>query len=435
MFRRNCTKAAAAVVLALAAPAAGPDRGPVLVLDDRRARRRVNALADRFNGASPSARSYRRSRAHPTARCRPRSPRPALAMRPHIVQVFEVGTATMMGARRHQAGRAGHEQAGDKFDPLGLHSGRGRLLHHAQGRDAVVPVQQFDGSLLLQPDAFKKAGVDKVPETWPEVVTAAAKVKASAATPCGFTTGWQSWVQLENFSAWHNVPIGHRNNGFDSADVTPHVNTPLHERHIANLATWAKNGLFIYAGRRNEPEAKFYSGDCAMVTSSSCRLRQHQAQRQVRLRHRQAAVLLGRQGGAAEFDHRRCQPLGHGRQDRRPTTRAWPDSSASCRGPTSRPSGTRRPATCRSPWPPTSRQKIRLLRQEPWRRRLGRTDGRQDHGQVARRETGQLHPDPRHRRRGDGERLVRQADGGRSAQADRRAWQRAVGALREDRKE
>ena len=40
-------------------------------------------------------------------------------------------------------------------------------------------------------------------------------------------------------------------------------------RHIAKLSSWVKSGLFTYAGRKNEPEAKFYGGDCAMLTSSS----------------------------------------------------------------------------------------------------------------------------------------------------------------------
>jgi sn-glycerol 3-phosphate transport system substrate-binding protein len=39
--------------------------------------------------------------------------------------------------------------------------------------------------------------------------------------------------------------------------------------HIQMLADFAKNGWFTYAGRRNEAEAKFFSGECAMLTSSS----------------------------------------------------------------------------------------------------------------------------------------------------------------------
>jgi sn-glycerol 3-phosphate transport system substrate-binding protein len=35
------------------------------------------------------------------------------------------------------------------------------------------------------------------------------------------------------------------------------------------MQDWVKKGYFIYAGRKNEPEAKFFSGECAMMTTSS----------------------------------------------------------------------------------------------------------------------------------------------------------------------
>jgi sn-glycerol 3-phosphate transport system substrate-binding protein len=120
-------------------------------------------------------------------------------------------------------------------------------------------------------DAFKKAGLDpnQPPLTWQAVVAAAAKIKASGATPCAFTTGWQSWTQLESFSAWHNQPFASEQNGFTGIDPKLQFNGPVQVRHIADMQEWAKKGYFVYAGRKNEPEAKFYSGECAMVTTSS----------------------------------------------------------------------------------------------------------------------------------------------------------------------
>jgi sn-glycerol 3-phosphate transport system substrate-binding protein len=100
------------------------------------------------------------------------------------------------------------------------------------------------------------------------VVSAAAKLKASGER-CAYTTGWQSWVHLESFSAWHNVEYASKNNGFGGLDARLKFNSPLHVKHITNLSNWAKQGYFTYGGRKNEPEAKFYSGECAMLTSSS----------------------------------------------------------------------------------------------------------------------------------------------------------------------
>ncbi|HNY47265.1 MAG TPA: sn-glycerol-3-phosphate ABC transporter substrate-binding protein, partial [Casimicrobium sp.] len=71
----------------------------------------------------------------------------------------------------------------------------------------------------------------------------------------------QSWVQLENFSAWHNVPFASKNNGFGGTDARLMFNSPLHEKHIANIADWMKKGYFTYGGRTNEAESKFFSGE------------------------------------------------------------------------------------------------------------------------------------------------------------------------------
>jgi sn-glycerol 3-phosphate transport system substrate-binding protein len=86
---------------------------------------------------------------------------------------------------------------------------------------------------------------------------------------CGFTTGWQGWVQIENYSAWHAAPIATRNNGFDGTDAQLLINKPLQVAHITFLQDMIKQGTFTYAGRKDEATAKFYSGDCGIMMTSS----------------------------------------------------------------------------------------------------------------------------------------------------------------------
>jgi sn-glycerol 3-phosphate transport system substrate-binding protein len=100
-------------------------------------------------------------------------------------------------------------------------------------------------------------------------MAAAAKIKAAGASQCAYTSGWPSWVHVENLSALHNVPIGTRDNGMAGLDTRFQINSPLHVKHWNNLKEWSQKGYFTYAGRRNEAEAKFFSGECAMLTSSS----------------------------------------------------------------------------------------------------------------------------------------------------------------------
>ena len=190
---------------------------------------------------------------------------------PHILQVFEVGTATMMAAKGaikpvYQMMR----EAGEKFDPKLYVASVTGYYTDTKGNMLSFPFNSSTTVFFYNKDAFQKAGIpaDSPPKTWGEVMVAAAKLKASGAA-CAFTTGWQSWVHLENLSAWHNVPFATKENGFGGFDTQLSFNGPLQVKHVDMLADWVKKGYFTYGGRRNEPEAKFFSGECAMLTSSS----------------------------------------------------------------------------------------------------------------------------------------------------------------------
>jgi sn-glycerol 3-phosphate transport system substrate-binding protein len=190
---------------------------------------------------------------------------------PHILQVFEVGTATMMYSKGAIIPVTEvMKQAGEKFDSSAYVPAVAGYYTSPKGDMLSFPFNSSTTVFYYNKDMFAKAGLDpnKAPKTWQEVVSAAAKLKASG-EKCPYTTGWQSWVHLESFSAWHNVEFASKNNGFGGIDARLKFNSPLHVRHIENLSNWHKQGYFVYAGRKNEAEAKFYSGECAMLTSSS----------------------------------------------------------------------------------------------------------------------------------------------------------------------
>ncbi|MES2250953.1 MAG: sn-glycerol-3-phosphate ABC transporter substrate-binding protein UgpB [Pseudomonadota bacterium] len=190
---------------------------------------------------------------------------------PHILQVFEVGTATMMASKGAviPVGQV-MKDAGEKFDPAAYIPAVAGYYTAPNGQMLSFPFNSSTTIFYFNKDAFKAAGLptDKAPATWPEVVAAAAKLKASG-HKCPFTTAWQNWTQVESFSAWHNVEFASKANGLQGLDARLKVNSPLHQRHIENLASMSKQGLFIYKGRGNVPEASFVSGECAMINTSS----------------------------------------------------------------------------------------------------------------------------------------------------------------------
>lgn len=190
---------------------------------------------------------------------------------PHIVQVFEVGTATMMAAEG--AVYPVYElmaDAGEPFDPSAYLASVTGYYTDTEGNILSMPFNSSTPVLYYNKSAFEAAGLDpdQPPRTWPEVGEFAARTQA-AGIPCGFTTGWQSWVQLENFSAWHNVPIGTMSNGFGGLDTELTINSPAHVKHIGQLAEWQQSKIFDYGGRRSDSGPKFYTAECAMYMNSS----------------------------------------------------------------------------------------------------------------------------------------------------------------------
>ena len=190
---------------------------------------------------------------------------------PHILQVFEVGTAMMMASGKaiKPVGEV-MKEAGQKFDQSVYIPAVAGYYTAPNGQMLSFPFNSSTTVFYYNKDAFKTAGLDpeKPPTTWIEVAQAAAKLKASGHA-CPLTIAWQSWTQLESFSAWHNVEFASKNNGFGGLDARLKINSPLHVRHIENLANMAKQGLFVYKGRMSTPEPSFVSGECAMITTSS----------------------------------------------------------------------------------------------------------------------------------------------------------------------
>ncbi len=190
---------------------------------------------------------------------------------PEILQVFEVGTATMMGAKG--AIKPVYElmaEAGIAFDSSDYLSAVAGYYTTTDGKMLSMPFNSSTPVLWWNKEAFRKAGLDPEapPKTWPEVGEYAKKIVA-AGYPCGFSTAWQSWIHLENFSAWHDVPFGTKENGFAGTDTEFTFNGPLQVKHIQQLADWQKDKIFVYGGRRNLGNAKFTSGECGMYTESS----------------------------------------------------------------------------------------------------------------------------------------------------------------------
>ena len=164
---------------------------------------------------------------------------------PHIVQVFEVGTATMMAAKGAvYPVEDVMKDAGEPFDSSTFLPAVISYYQTPKGKLLSMPFNSSTPVLWYNKDAFAKAGIKSVPKTWPEVKSASDKLLASG-MKCGFSFGWQSWVMIENFNAWHNLPIGSKENGFAGLDTEFSFNNAATKKHLANIADWGKSKAFV----------------------------------------------------------------------------------------------------------------------------------------------------------------------------------------------
>src|SRR5262249_24140252 len=188
---------------------------------------------------------------------------------PHIVQVFEVGTQTML-------------LSGAVYPVYQLMKDQEIAV---EWKDFIAPVVGYyskDGNLYSMPfnsstpilyynkDAFQKAGLDppKPPQTWKQLEEYSKKLIASGASKCGFSTGWPSWTMVENMHAWHDQPFATRRNGFDGLDAQLLINKEFGVMHLTKLTEWQKGNIYSYGGRQGPADAQLVNGEGGLYIQS-----------------------------------------------------------------------------------------------------------------------------------------------------------------------
>lgn len=189
---------------------------------------------------------------------------------PHILQVYEVGTQTML-------------LSGAVYPVYQLMQDQGIQMNWDDFLPAVLSYYTHEGNLYSMPfnssspiffynkDIFAAAGLDpeKPPTTWQEVEEYSKQIIASGAARYGFTTGWPSWVLLENMHIWHGLPFASLSNGFDGLDAKLLIDGEFGVMHMSALAKWQEEGIFNYGGRGDSANWIFMNGEAGMMPHSS----------------------------------------------------------------------------------------------------------------------------------------------------------------------
>ncbi|MEM6850019.1 MAG: sn-glycerol-3-phosphate ABC transporter substrate-binding protein UgpB, partial [Pseudomonadota bacterium] len=162
------------------------------------------------------------------------------------------------------------EVMGDDFDQDAYIGSVKGYYTSPDGDMLSFPYNSSTPVLWVNRDLLQANGIDPDVDlsTW-ENVGEVLDSLAAAGVDCPLTTAWQSWIHLENMSAYHDTPFATQDNGFGGTDTELAFNSPAQVAHIGAMGEWAQDGKFIYAGRRNEGGANFRSGECALFTESS----------------------------------------------------------------------------------------------------------------------------------------------------------------------
>jgi sn-glycerol 3-phosphate transport system substrate-binding protein len=179
---------------------------------------------------------------------------------PHIVQASELGGAYLL--EQKDVARPLWQLMSEAGAALRVESefGASEELLDAEGRWLALPLGRSTPVLYYNRDAFRIAMLDpaKPPKTWYDMVPILAALIA-AGSECGLALAGPASLLLENMAAWHNQ-------AFVGPDARLVFNNRLAVRWVSTLATWQKSGYFTHT---REAEARFATGECALLAASS----------------------------------------------------------------------------------------------------------------------------------------------------------------------
>lgn len=189
---------------------------------------------------------------------------------PHLIQVFEVGTQTMLSS-------------GAIYPVYQLMKDQGIQIDWTDFLSVVLSYYSKDGNLYSMPfnsstailyynrTIFKKAGLDptEAPVTFDDIEKAAKACIPSGATKIGFTTAWPSWTLIENAHSWHDQPFADQNNGFKGMASQLKINGAFGVKLLTLLTRWQKEGIYTYSGRGSRGDQPIINGEAAIGLAST----------------------------------------------------------------------------------------------------------------------------------------------------------------------
>ncbi len=161
---------------------------------------------------------------------------------PTILQSFDAGTADLMMSGEFYPVQKMMADFNIDIDWDNYFPGIKNYYSSSKGELFSMPFNSSTPVMYYNVADLAKAGV-KAPETWEDFEAALKAVKAADPARCAYGYEPSVWIDLEQFSAIHNIGIATNNNGYDGMDTQFTYNTTLHVKHMENIQRWITEGL------------------------------------------------------------------------------------------------------------------------------------------------------------------------------------------------
>ena len=188
---------------------------------------------------------------------------------PTLLQSFDAGTADLMLSGEFYPVTKLMQDTGVNVDWADYFPGIANYYSSRSGEFFSMPWNSSTPVYYFNKDHFAKAGIVEAPLTWEGMEEAFKALKASGQN-CALAYAPSTWVDLEQFSMAHNVPVASNNNGYDGLDSELLFNTTLHVKHMEDHQRWINEGYSMIRTAQSGKSARdsFVEGECSIFFSS-----------------------------------------------------------------------------------------------------------------------------------------------------------------------
>ena len=194
---------------------------------------------------------------------------------PTVVQAYDAGTADLMMSGEFYPVHKMMEDFNIEINWDDYFPGIANYYAASTGELFSMPFNSSTPVLYWNKEHYAAAGLDAAPETW-EQFEENLKVLKAAGQACAYAYAPSTWVDLEQFSMAHGVPIASNNNGYDGLDSEYLYNTTIHVKHMENIKRWLDEDLLEIRTSQGGLNARdsFSQGECSHYFGS---IASHQA--------------------------------------------------------------------------------------------------------------------------------------------------------------